>query len=173
MTKDKDRKRPLLKVSLDPSTAELLGRVGNASRYLDAVVGQRWQDWQWALRTAQDSGWSTAEILATCDALNGTFHEGPMPSTWLQAELADATSLNGLDAKWAIEPKAWKAKLKTLAGNEQLSHALWTVAREFWAQNDELERRVTVLQRATIERLDALGAMVDDRLDAIERRPPP
>lgn len=37
---------------------------------------------------------------------------------------------------------------------------------------DEL-RRVTVLQRATIERLDALGAMVDNRLDVIERRPPP
>ncbi len=35
---------------------------------------------------------------------------------------------------------------------------------------DEL-RRVTAMQKATIERMDAIGVMLDKRLDTIERKP--
>lgn len=149
--KDSERKRPPVKLSLDPSTAELLGRTGNASHYVDSVVGQRWQEWQWALGTVQALGWLPAEILAACDACNGLWHDGPMPGSWLAQELHDAAQLDGLVQKWEIDADRWPGLLAALGQNDQLGHALFLVAREFWAGNDEVERRIRRLAQVAPE----------------------
>lgn len=142
-----ERKRPQLKLTVDPSTAALLEKTGNSSRYVDAVVEQRWSEWTNAIHVVDQLGWRRAEVLASCDASNGLWHLGFMKGAWFGAELEDATRLNGLVAKWELDEERWAGLIKEVCKNDELAGALWIISREFWAQNNAVDAAIDRLGR--------------------------
>ena len=131
-----------INISLDEDVAQLLERVENKSGYLANAVRERWEEWQNALSVLLSLGWRRAEVLAACDSTNGLLHHGPMPGSYMAAELADSAALNGLCAKWEIDPVRWSGLVHDVAHNLELAHALWTISREFFAHNLELEQKL-------------------------------
>lgn len=130
--------------SVSPDTDALLAATGNASRYLDAVVEQRWRAWMAALDVLRRAGWRAAEVRAVCAVLLGP----PLPEQppkWIAAEMADGDALNGTATEHGIDPAVWAARCRQVAEIADVARALAVVVAEFWADNDALERSIARL----------------------------
>lgn len=132
--------------SVSPETDALLAATGNASRYLDAVVEQRWRAWVDALEILRRAGWRAAEIRAVCHVLLGPPMEG-QPPRWIALEMADGERLNHTASDvHGVEPTVWDARVRQVAEVDEVARALAVVVAEFWCDNDALERAITRLE---------------------------
>ena len=118
----------------------LLDRVGNASEYISKVVTQRWREWTEALAMLRAAQWSSGELLAACDVLNGYWLVGHGRSgQFVAAELQDGQRLNDICSKWDIAPKTWKLRVLQVAERPEIAIALVTLVEEFWTGNEACE----------------------------------
>lgn len=132
--------------TLSPDTLSYLERVGNASGYLDTIVQQRWQDWTDALEVLREAGWGWPELATACDVLNGTWLHGIQPGPFLAAELHDGQALNKTATeKWEVQGERWLSCVEQVRGDERIATALRICVLEFWADNEEFERRAQQL----------------------------
>jgi hypothetical protein len=120
-----------LSVSLQPAImAEVSKRVeydnvsGALNRSLDryfALLARSLAEWRSQL--------SDAECALILDATNGTMFADTISLGMLWAEIADAISLDGLDAKWQVDGQALVAKLQ---GSGMIGQAALVDASERW-----------------------------------------
>lgn len=130
-------------LSLDAGTRDLLDRVGNASEYISRTIQDRWQSWQESLHVLREGGWRRPEVFAVCDTLNGVWMFGQYRSPGSVAmELEDAERLNGICAKWELDPAAWRARIREVADDWPLTLALLDVVAEFWRDNRACEQAI-------------------------------
>jgi len=65
--------RQRFNLTLAPRTIAALREVGNASRYVDALVAQHDRRWRQALRALRGKGWSLADIRKALASTAGGF----------------------------------------------------------------------------------------------------
>jgi hypothetical protein len=124
-------------MTLPEDVDALLDRVGNASEYVSRIVVQRWELWMTALATLRSAGWTSSEMLAACDALNGHWMlEQARRPEFLADELSDAQRLNNVCDKWDVPPKRWTSRVKSLRDSDDMSAALIVLSREYWCGNE-------------------------------------
>jgi hypothetical protein len=125
-------------ISIAPDVNAMLERIGNASEYISASVRQRWQRWSRALGELRQAGWENNEILAACEALNGSVHFEQL-AVWaprVARELVDWHKTEQA-AKWKLA-RAHEERIEKLGENAMLATALVVVVAEFWSGNDAL-----------------------------------
>lgn len=135
----------VISIRVDDDVANILERVGgNRSAYLAGLVRDACSDWQQAHDTLRVRDVSSAQILAVCDALNGTWLRIGVPggvASSVALAIADAAECTDVLDKWDLDAGEWRA-LAELALSEDVGLALWVLAREFWRGNVEVERRL-------------------------------
>lgn len=130
---------------LSDQTLGLLGRVKNASGYIDQLVSTTWTRTQQALLALQGGGWKPEEILAACDVLNGSWLLVQNP-TWNGASMADGSEYA---EKWGIDGVRWKELSEMVLTRVEIAFALDLVVAEFWAGNNHLE---ALIRKGMVER---------------------
>jgi hypothetical protein len=130
--------------TLDPTTVEILREAGNQSAYLDSVVTRAAREWQEALDTLVSGGWTSAEILAACDALNGVWMVGAPNASGggIALELHDAQRLTAIATKWELTADRWATRVDLVDRIPVVAWAVRTIAVEFWAPNEAVERAI-------------------------------
>lgn len=138
-------------LTLNPETVALLRSTGNPSEYLDRIVRDRAESWQESLNQLAGAGWTTAEVRAACDALNGTWLRGFMrgPAA-ISLELHDAQSLNGTAEHHGADPKRWEERVDQIGSDACLTAALLDVVAEFWSNNAACDRAIRELRRENL-----------------------
>ena len=130
-------------LTLPADVNALLDQVGNASEYLASVLGQRWQAWTDALATLRGADWSSNEMLAACDVLNGYWLLGHGRSgQFVSVELADAQRLNDICGKWEIPEARWAERCREVHQDSIVAFALVTLVSEFWTGNEACEKAI-------------------------------
>jgi hypothetical protein len=122
--------RERVSYTLNPATADLLRRTGNAGAYIDDVVRERWAAWQDALAVLRVRGWSAVEIRAAADALNGLRSRAP-DDVVFHLEL-----MRGAAEESGVPGKRWSKMIETVASDPLAWWALLVAAAETWARND-------------------------------------
>jgi hypothetical protein len=135
MTLARDVQEILTDVATGPSSA---------SAYVEALVRDAEHDWRTSLNHLREAGWDNAALCAACDVLNGYHlaYDPGRPATWAAMELQDAQALNGICAKWDLDPAEWTSKIIQVRGHELLARALLTLVREFWRHNARVDRAI-------------------------------
>ena len=123
--------------TLDPDADALLGRVGNASEYLSRTVMRRSRQWTSALDLLRSEGWSSAELLAACEALNGYWLAGRAAHGGYLATVLD-DGLSDAGGRSTI----WRNRFKQLETDAGLATALAILVDEFWSGNAACEAAV-------------------------------
>lgn len=120
--------------------AALLDEVGNASEYLARLTRNAERRWRDAHSTLRATGWTDAEIVAACAALNGTIlhrYHGALSQS-LPLELHDFARLGGLASHPDVSADQWGTRVEQVASNEGVARAVADLAEEFWAGNERL-----------------------------------
>jgi hypothetical protein len=127
----------------------MLRRAGNASAYLERIVTERWREWTEALEVLRQAGWTSGEVLAAADALNGYWLSRSMPIAGsIALELHDAQEIHDLVSKWNLDRARYAARVAAVSASEELAWAVAIVAWEIWADNDECDHRVAALDKS-------------------------
>lgn len=136
-------------LTLPEDVNALLERVGNVSEYLAKVITQRWREWTEALATLRAADWTSAELCAACDVLNGYWLVGHGRSgEFVAGELEDGQRLNDICAKWDVSPKKWAQRVQQVATRPEIAIALVTLVEEFWTGNEACEAAIRREERA-------------------------
>lgn len=129
-----------LSVSFEDGSAALLQRVGGRSRYLSALVEQRWRASQHTLAWLRDEGWSLARLREAMDVLSGTWEQGVGGSDSEQPQRA-------LAAQWPTEDI-----------DERVCRALCLLAGEWWAHNGALRQQMSEAPAKPVRKRAAVSA---------------
>lgn len=133
--------------TLEEEASIVLGRVGNESDYLGRLVLQHAADWTESLAVLRRAHWQTDEILAACDALGGHgLSNAGRSGTWLAQELARREEESENFRKRSVPAARRRACLTELAEDPEIAHALATIVREFWLQNEDCRRAVRAVK---------------------------
>ena len=136
-----------LTLNMDPGIVDLLHRAAGdrgIGDYLSLLIADSWRDWQESLDHLTSSGWSTEELLAACDALNGKLivarrDLGPQ----LAATMEDAAIIDGIAKKYNVGD-TWRDRCAQVRSDNTIARALLTVAQEFWRSNRLVARALGV-----------------------------
>lgn len=130
-------------MSLPDDVDALLDRVGNASEYISRIVTDRWELWLTALNRLVANGWTSNELLAACEALNGHWLTDRADRPVLvAAELREAQQQRRLCEKWNVSPKRWSGRVGLVRASDQMADALVVLAHEFWSGNAACEMAI-------------------------------
>lgn len=134
---------PTKNLSLSASTKQMLDKLDNASRYVEDSVNTHWSRAINALNTLRGSDWTSNEILAACDVLNGCWMT-VQDTQWHAHSMSDGPEYA---AKWDVSPERWAEICKMVKNNGEIAHALDIVVVEFWCQNTELDKMIRAQAR--------------------------
>lgn len=123
-----NRKRQRMYLTLDQPAHQVLGRVGNASRYVERTLLERERRWRTALGLLVAAGWGRRDLLAAADVVPCETE----PEAVLEAVKAGA--YRAAEA-WKIPLGEWRSRVRTLEGNPFLGCALLELVRETWSGN--------------------------------------
>jgi hypothetical protein len=134
-----------LNITVDPAVAALLRSTGNASGYIEQVVRDRWHDWQYGLVLLQHVGWSTSEIGAAAEMLNGVLANRTLAATiTVPAELGHPQRIESAIKKHELIRARWIKRIEQCS-DEVVAHAVIAVVREFWTHNAAFEEALARL----------------------------
>ena len=123
-----NRLRPRMYLTLGQPVHKVLGRVGNASRYVERALLERDQRWRAALEQLVDAGFGRRDLLAASDVVP----DDTAPALVLEAMKAGA--YRAAEA-WKIPAADWRALVRALEQNPYLAVALLELVRETWSGN--------------------------------------
>ena len=135
-----------LQLRVDADVADALAQVDDLRAYVEGLVRSRRREWQAAYLRLSLAGWTGPELCAACDALNGyggieAFGIGG-GAAGIALELHDAQRLTDVCAQWGASHERWVEHIDRVHEYPEEAEAVGVIAREFWAGNGEVERRI-------------------------------
>lgn len=134
--------RVKLSVQLESGTAarlEPLREARQLTSWLDAVLAEHIRQLDMAWATLIGAGWTREQLLAACDALNGTWlHDQMGAPSFLALTLSDADRLDRVAAKW--DAQDWPAVVARVRDDAGQAEALRLLVIDFWRQGPSEHR---------------------------------
>jgi hypothetical protein len=135
--------KPSIKLTPDPDVLAILREQPNGSRYVTTLVRDAESRWRACLDRLREAGWSSNELLAACDSLNG-YHLLPeiRPATWAAIDLQDT---RGLAEKWELDAERWAARVQRIHESEVDARCLLEVTAQFWRHDPRVEAAIRAM----------------------------